>query len=226
MSLTVLVGGGRDEAKVQGALVPFVQALGGGEVACVVADEGDGVDLDRWSGVLGDAASVRHLVVKDGRPLEAADLDGAAGVFVAGGLTPLYATLVVPARAALAPLPYAGFSAGSAIASERAVVGGWRLGDLEVGSEDASEDLDQLTVVEGLDRVPFAVDVHAAQWGTVTRSLHAVRVGMVAEAWAVDEHTALVVEDGRTRVVGSGAAHHLRADGDDVVVRSVVASAS
>lgn len=224
MSVTVLVGGGRDEAKVRDALVPFVKASADGEVVCVVADEGDGVDLDRWSGVLSDAAAVRHVVVAEGRPLTASDLDGAAGVFVAGGLTPLYATLVVPAKDAIGDLPFAGFSAGAAIAAQRAVVGGWRIGDLEVGSEDAGEDLDQVTVVDGLGRVPFAVDVHAAQWGTVTRALHAVRAGLVAEAWAVDEHTSLVLDGGEPRVHGAGAAHHLRRDGDDVIVRSTVAS--
>jgi cyanophycinase len=223
MSVTVLVGGGRDEARVRDVLVPFVAAVDGGEVVCVVADEGDGVDLDRWSGVLSDAASVRHVVVSQGRPLDADDLAGAAGVFVAGGLTPLYADLVVGARSAIGDLPYAGFSAGSAIAADRAVVGGWRIGDLQVCSDDAGEDLDEVVPVPGLGRVPFAVDVHAAQWGTVTRALHAVRVGLVDEAWAVDEHTALVLDGGVPSVVGVGAAHHLVRDGDGVRVRSVLA---
>ncbi|HWI42393.1 MAG TPA: hypothetical protein VNS81_02160 [Nocardioides sp.] len=207
MTLTVLVGGGRDEALVRKALAPFIEAVAGGEVVCVVADEGDGVDLDRWRGVLRDAASVRPVVVQEGRPLAAVDLAGAAGVFVAGGLTPLYAELVVPAAQAMAGLPYAGFSAGSAIAAERAIVGGWRLEELEVCSEDASEDLDQLTVVDGLGRVPFAVDVHAAQWGTASRAIHAVKAGLVPEAWPVDEHTALVVADGaEPQVIGAGCA--------------------
>jgi len=221
MSVTVLVGGGRDEVEVRAALVPFVKALEGGEAVSVVADEGDGVDLDRWAGVLSDAASVRHVVVTEGRPLAADDLDGAAGVFVAGGLTPLYARLVVPARDALAGLPYAGFSAGAAIAAERAIVGGWRVGDLEVCSEDAGEDLDELTVVDGLGRTTSAVDVHAAQWGTVTRALHAVRLGLVPQAWAIDEHTAVVLDAGEARVVGAGAAHRLTPAGGRVLVESV-----
>ena len=220
MTVTVLVGGGRDEARAREALRPFVEAVDGGEVACVVADEGDGIDADRWRGLLAEAGSVRPVVVSEGRPLTAQDLDGAAGVFVAGGLTPLYADLVVPARDALAGLPYAGFSAGAAIAATRAIVGGWLLGGVEVCSEDASEDLEELTVVDGLGRVPFAVDVHAAQWGTVSRALHAVRSGLVDEAWTVDEHTALVVEAGRDpRVVGSGTALRLTRTDEGVVVR-------
>lgn len=218
MTLTVLVGGGRDKALVRKALAPFIAAVGSGEVACVVADEGDGVDLDRWRGVLADTASVRPVVVKDGRLLTAEDLEGVAGVFVAGGLTPLYAELVVPAREAMADLPYAGFSAGSAIAADRAIVGGWRLDDLEVCSEDASEDLDQVTVVDGLDRVSFAVDVHAAQWGTASRAIHAVKAGLVGEAWAVDEHTALVVADGQVpEVIGAGGALRITLAGDGAV---------
>ncbi|WP_435769927.1 hypothetical protein [Nocardioides sp. SYSU DS0651] len=219
MTVTVLVGGGRDEARVRQALGPFLEAVGGGEVACVVADEGEGVDLDRWRGVLGDAAAVRPVVVVDGRPLTAEDVSGAAGVFVAGGLTPLYAELVVPAREALAALPYAGFSAGAAIAASRAITGGWLLGGMEVCSEDASEDLQEVTVVDGLGRVPFAVDVHAAQWGTVSRAVHAVRSALVEEAWAVDEHTALVVDGaGAPRVVGAGTALHLTRTPDGVLV--------
>jgi cyanophycinase len=217
MTLTVLVGGGRDEGKVRAALAPFVEALAGGEVVCVVADEGDGVDLPRWQGVLAEAASVRPVVVKDGRPLNASDLAGAAGVFVAGGLTPLYAELVVPAAAAFAHLPYAGFSAGSAIASTRAIVGGWKLDDLEICSEDASEDLDQLTVVDGLGRVPFAVDVHASQWGTASRAIHAVKAGLVPEAWAIDEHTAVVADGAEPRTIGTGSALQVTPAADGAV---------
>jgi cyanophycinase len=84
----------------------------------------------------------------------------------------------------------------------------------------AAEDLEEVTLVEGLGRVPFAVDVHAAQWGTTSRALSAVRSGLVEEAWAVDEHTALVVADGGTpEVVGSGAALHLSRTSDGVLVR-------
>ncbi|WP_408897765.1 hypothetical protein ACJ5H2_01335 [Nocardioides sp. R1-1] len=209
-TLSVLVGGGRDEAQVRRLLAPFVAALDGGEVACVVVDDGAGVDLDRWRGLLADAATVRPVVLEAGRPLTADDLAGSAGVFVAGGLTPLYAELVVPARTALAALPYAGFSAGAAIAAERAIVGGWLLEGRPVAPEDAAEDLGDLQVVPGLGRVPFAVDVHAAQWGTLPRAVAAVRSGLVPEARAVDEHTALVVRDGAVAVVGAGSALRVR----------------
>lgn len=204
--VTVLVGGGRDQQQVRRLLAPFVDAVAGGEVACVVVDDGEGVDLDRWHGLLADAAAVRDVVLAEGRPLRAEDLDGASGVFVAGGLTPLYADLVVPQRDLLAGLPYAGFSAGAAIAPDRALVGGWRLAGRAVCPEDAAEDLDEVTVVPGLGRVPFAVDVHAAQWGTAARAIAAVAAGLVPEMRAVDEHTAVVVAGGDVRVTGVGRA--------------------
>lgn len=226
MALSVLVGGGRDEERVRRLLAPFVAALHGGEALCVVVDEtgetGEtgtgGVDLDRWRGLLADAASVRTVALAAGRPLTPDDVAGAAGVFVAGGLTPLYAELVVPARDALAELPYAGFSAGAAIAAERAIVGGWLLDGRPVAPEDAAEDLEELTVVPGLGRVGFAVDVHAAQWGTLARAVAAVRAGLVAEARAIDEHTAVVLRDGTVEVGGAGSALVVRPAADGVLV--------
>jgi cyanophycinase len=221
--LTVLIGGGRDEEQVRHLLAPFLAAVTaagtGGEVASVVVDDGEGVDLPRWRGLLADAASVRDVVLSPGRPLRAEDLDGVAGVFVAGGLTPLYAELVVPQRDLLAALPYAGFSTGAAIAADRALVGGWRHDGRPVCSEDAGEDLDDLTVVPGLGRVPFAVDVHAAQWGTLSRAVAAVAAGLVPAARAVDEHTAVVVHDGAVEVAGVGQALEVTPTPDGVRVR-------
>ncbi|XBB65995.1 hypothetical protein ABFU82_18005 [Nocardioides sp. WV_118_6] len=213
MTLEVLIGGGRDEAQVRNLLAPFIDETGSGEVVAVVVDDGEGVDLDRWRGVLAGAASVRCVVLSAGRPLAEADVAGAAGVFVAGGLTPLYAELVTPARAALATVPYAGFSAGAAIAAERSLVGGWLVDGRPVCPDDASEDLDEVTVVPGLGRVGFAADVHAAQWGTTSRALHAVAAGRVDAACAIDEHTAVVVRDGTARVTGAGFARWIDAGG-------------
>lgn len=221
--LTVLIGGGRDEEQVRRLLAPFITAASGrgavGEVANVVVDDGEGVDLPRWRGLLADAVSVRDVVLAPGRPLRPDDLDGATGVFVAGGLTPLYAELVVPQRDLLAALPYAGFSAGAAIAAEQAIVGGWRLGGRPVCGEDAGEDLDEVTVVPGLGRVPFAIDVHAAQWGTLPRAVAAVAAGLVPAARAIDEHTAVVVRGEAVEVTGIGQALAVTPGDDGVLVR-------
>ena len=73
-----------------------------------------------------------------------------------------------------------------------------------------------MTVVAGLGLVPFGVDVHAAQWGTLGRLIHAVEAGLVAEGWALDEGALLAGGE----VHGPGAAWHVRPDGP---VRRVVA---
>lgn len=102
-----------------------------------------------------------------------------------GGLTPAYQEAFVADAAATSSLlaerdiPYAGFSAGAALAARDAVVGGWRADGVAVCPEDAGEDLDEVAVRPGLGLVPFAVDVHAAQWGTLPRLAAAVAAGRV-----------------------------------------------
>jgi len=102
-------------------------------------------------------------------------------------------------------LPYVGFSAGAAIAADRALLGGWLIGDVPVCPQDASEDLDEVELGEGLGLVDLAVDVHAAKWGTLTRLVAATEAGMVRGGVAIDEHTALVVGEGALTVLGRGS---------------------
>ncbi|HEU4975888.1 MAG TPA: hypothetical protein VFT50_12415 [Baekduia sp.] len=211
-----LIGGGRGDDLVLPTHRPFAAACGGGPIACLVADEGEGVDAERWRGGLeaAGAEDVRVVALRAGRPVREADVAGVAGVYVAGGLTPLYAELLAGWRPP-AGVVYAGFSAGAAVAAEHAVVGGWRAADgAAVCPEEAGEDLDAVTVVAGLGLVPFAVDVHAAQWGTLGRLVHAVQSGLVAEGWALDEGALLVGGE----VHGPGAAWHVGPGG---VVRLV-----
>ena len=104
------------------------------------------------------------------------------------------------------------------MAAARAIVGGWRLGGRDVCAEEAGEDLDELAVRDGLGLVPFAVDVHATQWGTLTRLVHAVGAGLVDEGWAIDEGTVLVVDDGAVRVEGLGSAYRVAPRDGGVVV--------
>ena len=82
----------------------------------------------------------------------------------------------------------------------------------DVCAEEAGEDLEELTVRPGLGLVPFAIDVHATQWGTLTRLTHAVRAGLAPDGWAVDEGTALVCEGDDVRVVGTGVAYRVAGD--------------
>src|SRR4029077_1766624 len=105
-----------------------------------------------------------------------------------------------------------------AVAAARAIVGGWRLGGRAICAEEAGEDLDELAVRDGLGLVGFAVDVHATQWGTLTRLVHAVGARLVSEGWAIDEGTVLVVEDAPVRVEGLGSAYRVTTQQGGVAV--------
>jgi cyanophycinase len=120
---------------------------------------------------------------------------------------------------------FGGFSAGAAIAGEWAIVGGWRLGEREVCAEEAGEDLEALTVRPGLGLVPFAVDVHATQWGTLTRLSHAVRAGLAPDGWAVDEGTCLHYDGDRVAgVAGLGSAYRVSGGSGDLRLEVAVAT--
>jgi cyanophycinase len=163
------------------------------------------------------------LVVSASRPLTAEDLRGIGGFYVAGGLTPEYQAVLTAGAPVPPGVPYAGFSAGAAVAGERALVGGWRarIGDAEVAVVDdgAGEDLELVEVRDGLGLVDVLADVHAAQWGTLGRLAHAV-IAEGREGWAIDEGTALELRDGAPATVhGIGAAARVRPAGDGVTVR-------
>lgn len=197
---------------------PFVAAAGiRPNIACVILREREqSVDdaraqFQRWAGVLTSVAPCdpAPVVVDEGSGFDPAALDGADGLFVGGGLTPAYAAALAPAAVAVrawldAGRPFLGFSAGAAIAARRAIVGGWLGAGRAVCPQDSSEDLDDVTVVDGLGLVPFAVDVHCAQWGTLPRALWAVTQGLVAATVAVDEDTGVVVADDGVTVIGAG----------------------
>lgn len=135
------------------------------------------------------------------------DIDG---LLVGGGMTPWYLEAVDPLveeiRLLVADgLPYLGYSAGAMIAADQAIIGGWRINGIAVCPEETNESLDEVTVVEGLGLVDLAVDVHAAQWGTLSRLVAATEAGLVDGGVAVDERTALVVGDQGLAVRGEGS---------------------
>ncbi|MEU6771091.1 hypothetical protein [Streptomyces sp. NPDC046759] len=134
---TFLIGGGWDTAEVY---EPFVRAVGGGRrIGCLIVDEGDGTTLfERYAEVLrkaGPDSTPVPLLVPLGSRFEPDDaLDGVDGLLVCGGLTPAYQEALagclerLPALLTRRGMPYAGFSAGAAVAARRAVVGGWLAG--------------------------------------------------------------------------------------------------
>jgi cyanophycinase len=226
---TVLIGGGWGAPHLY---TPFLDAAGSDpSVACVVLDEGDGAEyFARYASVLTTLAECRPrpVFVSIGGVLDPAALEGADGLLVCGGLTPAYAAALAPAADAIrswlaAGRPYAGMSAGAAVAAGTALVGGYVHDGRVVCPPDTAEDLDELTVVDGLGLVPFAVDVHAAQWGTLGRLCAAVGAGLLPWGVAVDEDTAVVLSDEAAEVTGTGAAHVVRPAAPGVSVFSVPA---
>jgi cyanophycinase len=200
---TFLIGGGREDDQVRASHAPFVEACAGGPIVAFALE-----DPERWEDALrlAGAREVRCLLT----PPTAADLAGAAGVFVAGGDTPGYQEALT-GWAVPAGLHYCGFSAGSAVAARRAIVGGWLHDGRPILDADFGEELGELEVRDGLGLVGFAVDVHAAQWGTLTRLIAAVDGGLVAEGYAIDEGTVLVVDGAEPpKVAGLGHAWRVR----------------
>lgn len=210
----VLIGGGWDYPDVYG---PFLDGAGrNAVVACVVVD-GGAAEFARWAAALQAARPCRPVpvLVPRGAALDTDALGDADALLVCGGLTPAYANALAPAAAAVrawlsSGRPYAGFSAGAALAADHAVVGGYRLGARVVCPADAAEGLEEVTVVDGLGLVDFGVDVHAAQWGTVGRLIAAVASRRVARGVAIDEDTALVIDADGVSVIGHGAVHVVR----------------
>lgn len=225
---TFLMGGGWGTAQVY---EPFLAAAGAvPRIGCVILDKGDGAEwFARYDEVLrraGKCIPVPLLVPFGGR-FPAGAADGLDGLLVCGGLTPAYQEAfaecldALPRVLAERGIPYAGFSAGAVLAARHAVVGGWLLDGVPVCPEDTGEDLAELEVRPGLGLVPFAVDVHAAQWGTLARLVAAVTCGLVPYGVALDENTLLEVGGGHARVSGLGRAHVVRPSGEGAaVVRS------
>lgn len=148
------------------------------------------------------------------------------GIVVGGGRTPAYRDLLEPhfgeiRRQVAAGVPYLGCSAGAAVAAERAVIGGWRIGGVAVAPEATSEGLDEVTVAPGIGLVDVAIDAHAAQWGTLSRLVAAVEAGLVEGGLAIDERTALVVGQGGLEVAGSGSVWRVLPGESGVVVSTM-----
>jgi cyanophycinase len=179
----------------------------------VVLVERDGVlenHLPRYTDLAGPGVEIRVVLIGDDSEVAPESFSEAAGIVVAGGPTPRYHAGLhdvagVVRSAVESGTPYAGFSAGAMIAGQTSLVGGHRMGTLEVVHEDCSEGLTQIALESGLGLVPFTSDVHAAQAGTLSRAVAIVDNGWVPRAVAIDEDTVLVVGPSSMRVVGTGS---------------------
>ena len=241
MSIHLVGGGYRDDAEeaVYGGFVDEAVARAAREAdersariaVLTVREEADPEHGERFAAILGRVAGARQLdvvptVVDEGQRMPAVALESADGILVGGGLTPAYLTALAPLAGSIrtaveAGVPYLGFSAGAAIAPDRALVGGWRIGDVEVANEDSGEDLEEVAVEAGLGLIDVTVDVHAVQWGNLTRAIAAVDSGAVGEVIAIDESTVLTVGSGPLRAGGAGTVWVVTRDERGVLVRSM-----
>jgi cyanophycinase len=168
----------------------------------------------------------RLTTIAEGETVQADAFDDVDGILIGGGLTPAYLTAIAQHAERIRSLvesgvPYLGFSAGAAIAPDHALIGGWRLGGVEVSREDGSEDLDEVTIQPGLGLCDVTVDVHAVQWGNLSRMIAAIDAGMIDDGIAIDENTALVLETGALKAVGAGTVWLVSRADDGVNVRAV-----
>lgn len=209
-----LVGGGPDTTRNESCIAPFIEDCKRSKVARV------GLFL------AGDSFSAEHFAPDYLRLLDGIDgvidvvplSDGLGDItrfdalVIGGGPTPMYHAAFEPALTTVRDMvktgtPYLGFSAGAMIASEQSIIGGYRSAGIDVCSAEWSEGLDEVTVRQGIGIVPWSVEVHAAQAGTLGRVLDAVTAGIVKSAVAIDEDTALNVDaSGDHHVLGSGRA--------------------
>ncbi|TFD32381.1 peptidase S51 [Cryobacterium sp. TMT1-19] len=230
-----LVGGGwnpRTDAAVFGPFLAEATARG---VVAGRAEPGIAILVVRAEDAADHAANLlaavsaagefepKVTVVAPGDVFALTAVSEADGILVGGGVTPAYLVAVAPIfgeirRQVAAGVPYLGFSAGAMIAAERALIGGWRMGGVEVSGEHAAEGLDEITVEPGIGLLDVTVEVHAAQWGTLSRLVAATEAGLIDGGLAVDENTALVVGEGALSVVGAGSVWRVsEADGGVLV---------
>lgn len=226
-----LIGGGWEPESwrhTYGSFVQAAQVSGRCQISLILAAEHDDEKREiaaRYGAVfelLGVSSEEMTIIwISETCPLkpEIFAVTQPTGVFVGGGLTPVYQTALCVDKTWLGYLhqrqiPYAGFSAGAAIAAEQAIVGGWKVQRAEqainILDSDFGEEIALLEVRPGLGLIPFAVDVHASQWGTITRLLHAVDMNMVTEGWAIDENTAIQVYGDQLAIRGLGHAYHVQ----------------
>jgi cyanophycinase len=226
-----LIGGGGDyegRAETYGRFLQAATTNGRCSLALVVAADDPGEAQATYNATLAIFAAlgagtgeIAGIYLSSNIKLTADHLATAdpTGVFVCGGLTPLYQRVLCVDRSWLdyveaREITFGGVSAGAAIAATNAIVGGWqaqRGGHVRsILYQGAGEGLDLLDVRPGLGLVPFTVEIHASQWGTLTRLLHAIDLGLVTDGWAIDEDTLLQVDTTGLQVHGSGQVYHVR----------------
>lgn len=125
------------------------------------------------------------------------------------------------ARQVRAGMPYLGFAGGAMIAAKNAIIGGTVSNGRQVCSAAVAEDLDAVTVADGLALIGPSVDTHADTCQTLGRGIEVLRAWDMGSVLLIDEATALVVNaaNGRTQIVGRGCVTWLSRAGAHIAVR-------
>ena len=213
-----LVGGGGEpthDAAVFGTFLSEVTAraaqAGREEPIVAIVTVGPGVaHAEELAASLGASVQIRSTVLAPGDVAALTAISAVDGILIGGGVTPDYLAALLPIageirRQVSAGVPYLGFSAGAMIAAERALIGGWRIGGVEVTPEHVSEGIDEITLAQGIGLLDVTVDVHAAQSGSLSRLIAATEAGLIDGGLALDENTVLVVGEGALTVLGAGS---------------------
>lgn len=237
-----LIGGGWDSKSFNLTYGPFVDASVKGarrKIALILAldDDTDAEDLEAKYRVPFESLSLYHneietiFISKDHLlSIDVLSFVNPTGFFVGGGLTPLYHELLCQNTKWLDYLvenqiPYGGFSSGSAITSQLAVVGGWMLLadgiDIPLIDEDVGEELRRLTVRDGLGLMPHSIDVHCGQWGTITRLINALDSGLIESGLGIDENTMIQVTGGSASVHGFGQVYTVTHDENGGIIVTI-----
>jgi cyanophycinase len=242
MTHLFLIGGGRNEASYVRTYWRFVLAATKGgrrRIAIVIpvdashgADERKELEEDArdpflmFEPIKKDETHV--LLVSRDDPLTAAKLQAidATGVYVSGSTFGACKDALCTDRSWLDHLretgmPYAGHSTGTAIASERAIAGGWLIAlrhfNCEVASDKLSCGTDFAELTDGLGLAPFSIEVRATQVGTLSRLVHLVAEGMIPGGWAIDENNMVEIEGDELRIHGPNSAYRVRPLGEGAV---------
>lgn len=225
-----LLGGGRLEAAFVRTLWPLVRAAGKPtqrRIAVVVprhaalSDE-DAIELARAPLQLFKmrCADLPVLMACADDPLTAerlAALEPTAVMLASAPAPACHAALCTnlswTAALVALSLPCAAVGSAAMMMSEHAIIGGSKLGlrhaDVSTCVAWCADGLEYVTLRPGAARVPFTIEVHATQRGSLTRLQHAVAEGLVESGWAVDEDTVLQVDDDGLQVHGFGHAYRV-----------------
>ena len=233
-----LHGGGDDPHSRANTFGRFVQAAtfhASCDLALVISDDSETeaqqsfhAYREIFASLPNAPAQIHAIFVTAAQPLKRTQLERIrpSGVFVCGGVTPRYhqALCLEPSWISYlqdARIPYGGTSAGAAVAARKAIIGGWQATRHGIARamlfKGASEGLDPITVQDGLGLVPFSIDVHASQMGTLTRLIHAVELDLLTEGWAIDENTVLQVEGDEINIFGQGHVYRVWREGQQPV---------